>query len=128
VSEQTTLALGQRLYDEARAKFEGVIQRVLFDLTDAGAPKDSPALRAALKEAIEGRDKFSRFVGGQLPSEGGTKAIDIGGLFQPAADVVNKLIDSAMTIWQEWRGAKQLRRKTIRTQIEAQRWRAFGDL
>jgi hypothetical protein len=46
VSEQTTLALGQRLYDEARAKFGGVIQRVLFDLTDAGAPKDSPALRA----------------------------------------------------------------------------------
>jgi hypothetical protein len=128
IIQQTALIEGQRLYDEARANFGGLIERLLVDLADEREPDKSADLRTTLQAAVQRRDAFSRFVGDRLPAEEGTKAIDLGGLFQPAADVVNKLIDSAMTIWQEWRKSKQLRRETIRSQIEAQRWRAFTEL
>jgi hypothetical protein len=128
VIQQTALIQGHRLYDEAKAKSDGLIERLLVELAEEREPQKSAKLRTALEEAVQRRDAFSRFVGDQLPAEKGAKAIDFGGLFQPAADVVNKLIDSAMTIWQEWRGAKQLHRETIRSQIEAQRWRPFDDL
>lgn len=127
-TEPAALLQGERLYEEARAKFEALIARLLVDLSSAREPRDSAELRAALEVAVERRNAFCRFAGDHLPAAAGTRAVDLGALLKPVAEVVNKLIDSAMTIWAEYRRAKELQRETLRAQLEQHRWRAFTEL
>jgi hypothetical protein len=128
VTEPATLLQCERLYEEARAKFEALIARLLVDLNSAREPKDSAELRAALELAVERGNAFWRFAGDHLPTAAGTRAIDLGALLKPVAEVVNKLIESAMTTWTEYRKAKELQRETLRAQVQAHRWRAFAEL
>jgi hypothetical protein len=129
VTEQNAIIKGQQLYGEARAKFDALIQRLLFDLTSSSEPKDSAELHRTLEQSIEARAAFCRFVTEHVPREEGTKdLLGIGDALKAGAEIVTKLIEAGVEIWKEYRRGNELKRETIRNQIEAQRWRAFTEL
>jgi hypothetical protein len=129
VTEPSAQIQGQRLYDEARARFDALIQQLLLDLTSANEPKDSAELRRTLEAATERRAAFCRFVDDQVPREEGSKdLLGIGDALKAGAAVVTKLIEAAVDIWKEFRRGNELKRETIRNQVEATRWRPFAEL
>jgi hypothetical protein len=38
------------------------------------------------------------------------------------------VLQAAVAIWKEYRAGDELRRKSIATRLEAQRWKAFGEV
>lgn len=129
VADQSALIDGQRLYDEARAKFDALIRQLVLDLTRASEPKDSAELRRALDDAIARRVAFSELVSERLPDrEGARDALGIGDAAKAVAEVVNTLIQAAVDIWKEHRRGNELKQETIRNQVEATRWRPFDEL
>jgi hypothetical protein len=129
VIQQTALLDGERLYDEAKAKFDGLIERLLVDLANEREPKQSAELRTAFEAAVERRIAFSQSVHDRLAALEGVKDLTgFGDALKAGADVINKLIEAGVEIWKEYRRGDDLRRDTIRNQIKGTRWRPFGEL
>lgn len=121
---------GRRLYAQAKAAFDGLIEQLLTDLAQNRDPALSPAFRQRLDEAVTKRVAFSdyadRAVKTKLPQ--GAKPLWIDALAQIPADLIKALFDGGLSIWREWRGAGKERRDQIASRLEAQRWKPFADV
>lgn len=122
------LAEGARLYGEAKAHSDGFIERLLVDLAEDRAPDASPELRAKLDGAVTQRIAFCRHVEPRVPQTAGSKNLVLGALSQGAGDLIAALIEGAVEIWKERNRGDELRRATIATRLEAQKWRRFADI
>ncbi len=97
-------------------------------LTDDRDPAQADDLKQAAERAFTTRLTFSQHANDALPDLRGTKSVLLDALAKPATDLVKALIDGGIAIWKEYRRANELRRATLRAQLEQHRWRAFTDL
>ena len=123
---QAVLLRGQKLYAEAKAASDGLIERFLVVLVENRDPGGAADLKQAAEHAFVTRLAFSRHVDEVLPDLAGTKSVLLDALAKPVVDLVKGLIEGGIAIWKEFRRADELKRHTIATRIEAQRWRAFA--
>jgi hypothetical protein len=122
------LVKGQKLYAEAKAAFDGLIEQLLTDLAKDEDPESSAELRTTVDSAAEKRLTFSRHVDAVLPNLEGTKNVIVDALAKSVGEIVTGLIDGGIKIWQEFRRGDEQRRKAVATRVEAQRWRAFAEV
>jgi len=120
---------GQKLYAEAKAKFDGLIEQLLLDLAEDRNPEDSPDMKVVVDQAVETRLAFSRHVDATLPDvEGKPKNVLVDALAKGAGEIIAALIDGGIKIYQTYQEANAVRRETIATRVEQQRWRAFSEV
>jgi hypothetical protein len=127
-ADQAALLQGQRLYAEAKAASDGLIARLLAVLADDRDPASADELKQAAERAFVTRLEFSHHVNDALPDLRGTRSVLLDALAKPATDLVKALIDGGIAVWKEYRRGNELRRATLRAQLEAQHWRAFAEL
>ncbi len=118
------------LYAQAKAAFDGLIERLLAELAQGHEPKASVELRARLDHAAERRLAFSRRVDEALrralpegAKEGWEEAVA-----RTAGEVVARLLEGLVGAWREWRAGGAERRRDMAARVEAQRWRGWADI
>lgn len=126
--DQAALIEGQKLYAEAKARFDGLIEQLLLDLVEDRSPEDSPEMKVVVDAAVETRLAFSRHVDATLPDLEGGKNILVDALAKGAGEIVAALIDGGIKIFETYQGASLVRREAIATRVEQQRWRAFSEV
>lgn len=127
-ADRRAVIQGQRLYAEAKAAADGAIERLLVVLALSREQEATDNLRRAFEEAVARRLAFSEHVKTALPDLEGTRSVLLDALARPAVDLVKGLIDGGLAIWKEFRRADEVRRQTIASRIEAQRWRPFREI
>lgn len=124
------LSEGELLYMAAQAAFDGLIAQLQLELASTRKPSESQAFSQALANAVEQRKALLAFVASRIPHEEGTKSGLAGLIGEALAAGVTELIsgvtEAAVTLWREFRAAKQERRDEIRSRLEAERWRPFA--
>jgi hypothetical protein len=125
---QAALFQGQRLYAEAKAASDGLVARLLAVLADDRDPASADDLKQSAERAFVARLAFSQHVNDALPDLRGTKSVLLDALAKPATDLVKALIEGGIAVWKEYHRGNELRRATLRAQLEQHRWRAFTDL
>ena len=148
--DRAAMIQGQKLYADAKASFDELVEQLLTDLAQGTTPAGSAELRKALQAAAEQRLAFSRHVDASVKLEPGDKPAILGALAGGAGDIVTAVLEgavyldgeriaagldpdataylAAVAIWKEYRAGDELRRKSIATRLEAQRWKAFGEV
>jgi hypothetical protein len=126
--DRAALLRGQQLYAEAKAASDGLIARLLTVLADDRDPADALDLKQAAERAFVSRLAFSRHVADALPDLTGTRSVLLDALAKPAVDLVKGLIEGGIAVWKEYRRGSELRRATLRAQLEQHRWRDFTEL
>jgi hypothetical protein len=126
VKKPAAIIQGQKLYGEAKAASDEAIDYLLgaFRL---GEKPDAEALRHKVEVVAERRLAFSRHVDASLPPEARGKK-DVLGLGQAAGDIVKTLVTSSVDVWKTLRASDDARRETLQHQVEAERWRSFGEV
>ena len=124
------LAEGERLYTAAQAAFNGLIAQLQLELAQTRKPSESEAFGQALAVAVERRKALLAFVAARVPREEGAKS-GLGALLAEAlagsvTELISGVTEAAVTLWREFRGARQERRDEIRARLEAERWRPFA--
>jgi len=122
------LATGEQLYTEAQAAFNGLIAQLQLELAETRKPSESEDFGKALAAAVEKRKVLLAFTADRIPQEKGTKGLEalIGeALAASVGELISGVTEAAMTLWREFRGARQERRDEIRGRLEAERWRPF---
>ena len=121
---------GRALYAQAKAAFDGLIERLLADLAQGHEPRASAELRTRLDHAAERRLAFSRRVDEALrrvlpegAKEGWEEAVA-----RTAGEVVARLFEGLAGVWRKWRAGGAERRRDMAARVEAQRWKAWADV
>ena len=125
-------AHGALLYAEAKAEVDAVIGGLVAAIADGRKPKSLPDLEARLQRGVEARERFREQVVALLPalppgtarSEAARGISDVLGL----GELVTSLVEAAKELVLRWADEDALTRKTIRTQLDATRWREFADV
>lgn len=121
-------ARGQLLYGDARAAFDGLIERLKLQLTLDSAPNLSSQFADALNKAAGKSQAFADFTRNAVlehqPEGARGDGIPIGFSVNPA-ELIKELTDSGIRIWTEYHSASTAHREAIRSQIDAQRWPTF---
>lgn len=127
-SDPGTYAQGQLLYGDARAAFDGLIERLKLQLTQDSAPNLSSQFADALNKAVGKSQAFADFTRNAVlahqPEGTRGSGIPYGFTINPA-ELIKELTDSGIRIWTEYHSASAARRDAIRSQIDAQRWPPF---
>jgi hypothetical protein len=97
-------------------------------LADDRDPADALDLKTAAERAFVSRLAFSRHVADALPDLTGTRSVLLDALAKPATDLVKALIEGGIAVWKEYRRGHELRRATLRAQLEQHKWRDFSEL
>lgn len=126
--DRRALIQGQRLYAEAKAASDGAIERLLVVLAEKREREATDNLRRVFEDAVARRLAFSEHVNHALPDLAGSRNVLLDALAKPAVDLVKGLTDGGLTIWKEVRRADEVRRQSITSRIEAQRWRPFAEV
>lgn len=121
---------GRRLYAEAKAAFDGLIEQLLADLAQDRDPTLSPAFSETLDAAVSKRLAFSQHVDEIIKSKlpKGAKPGLADALAKAPGQVIKALVDGGISIWREWHGAGKDRRDQIAERLEALRWKPFADI
>lgn len=121
---------GEHLYTAAQAAFDGLIAQLQLELAETRKPSESKAFGQALANAVEQRKALLAFVASRIPREEGVKS-GLGALIGEAVaagvtELISGVTEAAVTLWREFRAAKQERRDEIGSRLEAERWRPFA--
>jgi len=128
VKKPSTILQGQRLYKDAKSASDEAIAYLAGALTVSEEPDRDEALRRKLETAVERRIAFSRHVDASLDALAGKKNLVVDALAKTAGEVVKGLIGAVVDVWKTLRAADAVRRETLRHQVEAERWRSFGEV
>jgi hypothetical protein len=122
-------AEGIALYAKAKAKFDGFIEQLKFNLMENDFVNQSADFNAELAQAAEQRFAFTDFV---------DKAIigDDPGRKNPLAkeaiatlpELIQSLTNLGHTIWKEYRSTKKERQQEILNQLDSMKWRNFSEI
>lgn len=107
------------LYINAKAAFDGWIDRLKFDLTADADITNSDTYKKALEEASEKSNAFVKYVT-ELHQSTKTKSF--------IAEVLPSLSDAGIKVWQEYRKAKEEQRKEIKKELDNLKWKEFDEL
>jgi hypothetical protein len=119
---------GQRLYADAKTASDEAIAYLAAALAASEEPNQDKALRQKLEAAAEKRLAFSHYVDASLDALAGKKNVVADALTKTAGEVVKGLIGAAVDIWKVNQATDTVRRETMRHQVEAERWRSFGEV
>ena len=122
--DAVVLGEGDWAYTQAKADMDGVIAGLVVALAEDDAPLSFETLRVQLERAVALREEFCTKAVALAPPQSGTKGPGVDVL----AKVLGSLIDAAKEIYLQRREEDVLSRKTIQTQVEATRWRGFGEI
>lgn len=119
------LARGEMLYSDAKADFDGFIEGLIVSLADTTSPADSTRLRSELDAAVTKRLALSRYVEPLVPKQSGSRPFALDLLKDTAGDILKAIMEGGVEIWKEYRHGDELRRQSISTRLEAQKWLRF---
>lgn len=119
---------GVRLYSEARADFDGLIEQLKYDLNQGLDLKTSPAFGQVLDNAARKRVAFTDFVSQNILSDVQGAKPALPDVIAAVPNLVKVLMDAGLNIWKEFRAGDKQRREDIRNQLDGLKWRSFADL
>ena len=111
-------------YGEAKAEIDAVIAGLGVALADGRRPASQPDLEASLARAEVTRRELGRTATALAQARPGTKSLVVDLLVA----VLPALVEAVASLAEACLGQDRLRRESIRTQLEAQRWRDFSAL
>lgn len=117
---------GRLIYGDGRAEVDALIDGLLVALAQGEGPSSLPELEARLQRAVEAREALSALVKPLLLHRMGEKDLPIAELIEMAGAIIPSLLEAVRTLWVQVRDADRLKAETIRTQLEAARWRDFA--
>lgn len=125
----TKYGKGIKLYSEAKADFDGLIESMKSHLIKNEPFDDSKDFADALKSATDKRIAFSSFIVEEVMSGvgGGTKGLPkaaLGG----AKELISAITEAAKTFWQEYHKVKEDRRQELIGQLNALKWKNFHEI
>src|ERR1700730_9268281 len=127
--DEQQISRGQLAYGEAKANFDAVIAELITALTEGGNPKSLSSLETDLKHGASSLREFCKMASDLLPSNSATNKglIDdiVKGAIQPVIDSLSK---GVAAIYNNHRNDNALTRETIKTQLEATKWRNFAEV
>jgi hypothetical protein len=126
-TDTTRYVQGITRYAEAKADFDGLIEALKADSVERRDPTTSPRFSEALRVAAEKRIAFTNFVEGVVGDKEGARGW-IYDVVRVVPDLVKALTDAGISIWREFRDARQARRDQILDQIDHLKWKAFADI
>ncbi|MCL4457357.1 MAG: hypothetical protein M1406_08175 [Nitrospirae bacterium] len=108
------------LYIEAKAAFDGWIDRLKFDLTADIDINNAATYKESLNKASEKGDIFLKYVD-SLTSEK-TKSI------VAVTSILPSLTDAGIKIWENYRIAAKEKREEIKKGLDSLKWKAFDEI
>ena len=104
--------------------------RTLRELASAEGrnPEEWPDMKVVVDAAVETRLAFSRHVEATLPDLEGSRNVLVDALAKGAGEIIAALIDGGIKIFETYQDASAVRRETIATRVEQQRWRTFSEV
>lgn len=122
-----TYAQGIQLYAQAKAAFDGLIEEGKGYLTEDIALADVQGLDLRVQTAVNRRTEFTDYVREKVLGDAAGTRLGLGDLIKPEA-LLRELIEGLRGLWQEYRAVQDDRRKELRQQLDALKWRPFHDL
>jgi hypothetical protein len=124
------IANGQFAYAKAKADDDAVISGLITALSTGATPASLPELQVRVDLSSKALDDFCNSVKGILPvPAAGTRDRDIWtALLTVVPDVLKKIPEGIAALYHDHRSDDALTRATIRTQLEAAKWRDFEQI
>ena len=119
---------GIRLYSEAKADFDGLLEQLKYNLNEGRDPKNSAQFGGVLEAAAQKRIAFTDFVTQNILVDAQGAKAGLPDLISAVPDLVKVLIDAGFNIWKEFQAGNKQRRDDIRNQLDGLKWRSFADL
>ena len=129
-----TYARGIRLYAEAKAEFDGLIEQFLTALRQRESPDTSTTFQHKLEQAAQQRVAFTEFIAQEVLSKvpEGTRSLaailTIPGIIGGVKELATTLKDVGQAIWQVYSQSGEQERAAIVSQLEALRWKPFEEI
>ena len=118
------ISQAQTGYAKAKAEFDAVIAGLMVVLDQKDDPGELDNLNVRLQRGVYSRIAFCKDVKPLVPSTEGNKGL----LDDIVKETVGRVFDAIAALWSYRREDDALKRATIKTQLEAASWPAFGDL
>ena len=119
---------GIRLYSEAKADFDGLLEQLKYNLNEGHDPNNSAKFGQVLEAAAQKRIAFTDFVTQNILGNVQGARPGLPDLITAVPDLVTVLIDAGFNIWKEFQVGNKQRRDDIRVQLDGLKWRSFADL
>ena len=133
--DTATLARGIQLYAWAQADFNALIATLQAELIAEGELGEGKTFPTDVQRAARQRVVFTDYVQEKVLSktEGeGTKSLAavLGGadVISGMAELIDVLTGVGLDIWREYRAGDQEQRRQILEQLDALKWRSFGEV
>jgi len=132
--DTATLARGLALYAQAEANFNALIETLKAKLITEGELGEGRDFSGDVERAASRRGAFTRYVEEKVLSktEADTKSIAavLGGVdtISGIAELIDALGGVGLDIWWEYRAADEAQRRQISDQLDALKWRSFGEV
>ena len=112
--DMTRYVEGIRLYSEAKADFDGLLEQLKYDLNEGRDPKNSAQFGQVLEAAAQKRIAFTDFVTQNILVDAQGAKAGLPDLISAVPDLVKVLIDAGFNIWKEFQAGNKQRRDDIR--------------
>ena len=119
---------GIRLYANAKAAFDALIEQMHQEIRDGKRPDESDEFRIKLDAAVTRRVAFTKHVEEIVASIAPGTPRAIGDALTAPADLIKAITDSAMPIWKEYRRIKEEDRKNTLSRLDALKWKSFHEI
>jgi len=118
---------GIKLYADAKAEFDGLIEELRFDLLNGREPASSATFNEALKKAAEERVAFTSFVSSKVDELGGARPL-LPDVIQSVPELVKAITDAGLAIWKEFRSGREQHRDALLNELDHLKWQPFAQL
>src|SRR6476646_11837763 len=102
---------GIRLYSEAKADVDGLLEQLKYDLNEGRDPKNSAQFAQVLEAAAQKRIAFTDFVTQNILVDAQGAKAGLPDLISAVPDLVKVLIDAGFNVWKVLTSAQ--RRKLL---------------
>ncbi len=121
-------AEGIKLYADAKAEFNGLIELMKKKLNKGEPFDESPEFDNTLKTAVDNRVSFTNYISEEIIGDDkGTKGFPVA-IIGSASELFKVIMDAGISIWKEYRSANETRRRELLDQIEGLKWKAFHEI
>jgi hypothetical protein len=126
--DKAAILNGRITYDAARAQTDGVIAGLTTTLVEGGRPESLPMVQADLDKAGSGLQQICDAAVKSASAVDGTKGVVLDVAKAATEPLVNAISSAVGALWTRHVEKDALELETIKTQLEAAKWPAFGDI